>query len=247
MRGKSYNDLMKKVFLENAAIEDVITIDGDEFLHLAKVLRTQEGEKIVCLCGDDFEYLAQVLEVGKKRITARVLQKTLCAKNPKCNITLFQGLAKGEKMELITQKCTELGISNLCPFESNFTIAKANALRLDRLTKITQEACKQCGRSKPIAIHPVQKLKNIDFSGFDLVIFLYEKADPAQTLEKLIPQIQGAENIAIIVGAEGGFAEGEAQKILQSGAKEISLGARILRAETAAIALSGFISFIKNN
>ena len=247
MSGKSYNDFMKKVFLENADFEDVITIDCDEFLHLAKVLRTQVGEKIVCLCGDEFEYLAEVSEVGKKHITARVLQKTLCAKNPKFDITLFQGLAKGEKMELITQKCTELGISNLCPFESNFTIAKANALRLDRLTKITQEACKQCGRSKPITIHPVQKLKNIDFSGFDLVIFLYEKADPAQTLEKLIPQIQRAENIAIIVGAEGGFADEEAQKILQSGAKSVCLGARILRAETAAIALSGFVSFLKNN
>ena len=247
MRGKSYNDFMKKVYLENADFEDVITIDGDEFLHLSKVLRTQAGEKVVCLCGDEFEYIAEVVEVSKKHITARVLQKTFCAKNPTCNITLFQGLAKGEKMELITQKCTELGVSNLCPFESNFTIAKGNGLRVDRLTKITQEACKQCGRSKPITIHPVQKLKNIDFAPFDLVIFLYEKANGDNTLEKLTPQIQSAQNIAIIVGAEGGFAEDEAQKILQSGAKEISLGARILRAETAAIALSGFVSFIKNN
>lgn len=238
---------MKKVFLENTAMEDVVTITGDEFLHLAKVLRTQAGENIVCLCGDEFEYLCQVQEVAKKHITAKVLQKTLCQKNPKFAITLFQGLAKGEKMELITQKCTELGASALCPFESNFTIAKPNALRLDRLAKISQEACKQCGRSKPMQIQPVQKLKNIDFAPFDLVFFLYEKANQENTLEKLLPQIQKAQNIAIVVGAEGGFAEAEAQKILQSGAKSICLGARILRAETAVIALTGFVSFLKNN
>ena len=241
---------MKKFFIEKEKIDNSrILLDGAEFLHASKVLRTEIGENIVCLCGDEFEYHCTITEITKKFLIAKVNQKVLCLKNPKFNITLFQGAVKGEKLELITQKCTELGISALIPFESQFTIAKKNITKIERLQKISQEACKQCGRSKPMEIFEFVKFKDLENSlkTFDLVLFLYENAPLESTLEKNITQIQKAKSVAIIVGAEGGFSDEENLKLLNLNATPICLGQRILRAETAAITICGFISFLKNN
>lgn len=241
---------MKKFFVEQSQIsQETITISGAQHEHLAKVLRTKAGEEIVCLTGDDFEYYCKVLEVGKKETRAKILRKSLCARNPKASITIFQGLAKGEKLDLITQKATELGASALIPFESHFTIAKTPRPKTDRLTKITQESCKQCGRSKAIRIFETINLKDIKnhLAGFDLVLFFYERAPENQTLSSFNTEILAAQNIAIIVGAEGGFSEDEAKILISLQAKEISLGKRILRTETASIAVCAYINFLKNN
>lgn len=241
---------MKKVFINQAQIgAETIKIVGDQHEHLAKVLRTKVGEEIICICGDDNLYFCEVVDITKKETTAQILRKTLCESNPKTNLTIFQGLAKGEKLDLITQKATELGASALVPFESHFTIAKTPRPKTDRLTKITQEACKQCGRSKPLEIFETIKLKDIEkhLKQFELVLFFYENAPKTQTLASFNASILKAKNIAIIVGAEGGFSEIEAQKLVSLGAKEVSLGNRILRTETASIAVVAYINFLKNN
>ena len=241
---------MKKIFVEKDCLKNnQFEVSGQEFLHLVKVLRTSEGEDIICLLGDEFEYFCTVTHIFKKSLNAVINQKKLCQKNPKCNITLFQGAVKGEKLELITQKCTELGITKLVPFESNFTIAKKNLGKLDRLKKISQEACKQCGRSIPMEICEFVGFKTLTeiIKDFDLALFLFEHAPLENTLTGILPQIQSAKNIAIIVGAEGGFSEAENTEILKANALPISLGERILRAETASICMCGFVSFIKNN
>ena len=127
-----------------------------------------------------------------------------------------------------------------------------NEVKFERLARVAKESCKQCGRSKPLLLGETIKLKYLDkyLYDTDLVLFLYEKAGENQTLSNYIEDIKKAENIVIIVGAEGGFSEAESQKILSLAEKYnvkcVSLGSRILRAETASIAISAFISFIKN-
>ena len=241
---------MKKFFVDKSLIgTETIKIVGDQHEHLAKVLRTKVGEEVVCLCGDDNLYFCKVVEIGKKETTVQILRKTLCQSNPKANITIFQGLAKGEKLDLITQKATELGASALVSFESNFTIAKMPRPKTERLTKITQEACKQCGRSKPLEILDTIKLKDIEkhLLGFDLVLFFYEHAPETNTLGGLNAEILKAQNICVIVGAEGGFSEDEANMLVNLGAKQVCLGKRILRTETATIASIAYLNFLKNN
>ena len=241
---------MKKFFVEKENINSkTIQIVGDEFFHLSKVLRTNVGEKIVCMCGDDYMYNCTILQINKNDAVAKIESKEVCLANPKVNITVFQGLPKGEKLELIIQKISELGASKIIPFESEFTIAKNNTLKMERLNKIAKEASKQCGRSKKLEIGETINLINIKkyLINYDLIIFLYENNNILNNINKIYNKIINSKNIAIIIGSEGGFSERENEYISSLGLEKISLGKRILRTETATIALVGYLSFLTNN
>jgi len=228
---------MKKFFARKQ--ENQFIFEGDELAHF-NVLRCKVGENILCLCGE-YDYLCEVESVTKKMAVANIVSKSKNTKNPRVNITIFQGLVKGEKADLIVQKLTELGISELQFFESNFTIAKANNNKIDRLNKISAEACKQCGRSQILDIKEcITFSKMIDqLKSFDVVFFANEK----QT-DRDVKQIKEYKNIAIIIGSEGGFSDEEILKIYENGGKNFGLGSRILRAETAAICSASIIGYL---
>lgn len=228
---------MKRFYFEKEKLDsNYITLDGGEISHLS-VLRISEGDKITCFCGDEYDYNCTIQEIGKKRAILRIDEKIINNANPKTVIDVFQALPKSEKLELITQKLTELGVSNIYPFESDFTIAKRNDGKIDRINKIAVEACKQCGRSIPLIVHNVVKFNNIieKLKEYDCVIFAYEKST------KNIKDIELKGKIAIVVGSEGGFSENEVNLLLKENIESISLGSRILRTETASITLAGFV------
>ncbi|MBQ4535422.1 MAG: 16S rRNA (uracil(1498)-N(3))-methyltransferase [Clostridia bacterium] len=241
---------MKKFFIEKENLQNErAIISGDEFFHLSKVLRSQVGEKVQILVGDEFVYNAEIENISKHEAICKILGKEFCLANPKLNITIFQGLPKGEKLEWIIQKTSELGASTLIPFESHFTIAKNNNLKFPRLEKIAQEACKQCGRSIPLKIEPTIKFKEIPLmlKNFDVVLFMYEHAPTFNSLTNLTKKLEDAKNIAIIVGSEGGFSLQECEMLLKENIEKVSLGKRILRTETASIAMCAYVSFLTNN
>ena len=231
---------MKKFF--GTKQDNIIILDDEETKHLA-VLRCEIGEKILCFCGDDKEYLCQIQSISKKQTICKVLETNICSKNPNKKISLFQGLPKLDKLELITQKITELGASEIIPFESDFTIAKTNLNKIDRLSRISQEACKQCGRSIPLKIHnPVKFNQMLEMlKDYDIVLF-------ANETNKTISQsdLSNYNSIAIIVGSEGGFSQAEIEKIA-SVSTNFGLGERILRTETASIVLCGIVSYLTKN
>lgn len=241
---------MKKFFVDKENIKnETVVIEGEEFLHLSKVLRSNIGEEIKIICGDEFEYICIIEQIEKRFAIAKIKQKNICEANPKCVIDVFQGLPKGEKLELIIQKITELGANAIIPFESDFTIAKNNNIKMERMERISKEACKQCGRSFPVEIKQTIKLKNIEqnLENYDLVLFLYENADLSSKIENISEKIKSANKIAIIVGSEGGFSEQENKLLTNLNTEKISLGKRILRTETASITLVGFVSLLKGN
>lgn len=219
---------------------DEFIFEGDELAHF-NVVRCTLGEQILCFTGDEFNYLCEVTLVTKKQARAKILQKTVNTKNPKVNITVFQGLVKGEKFDLIVQKLTELGVSTVIPFESEFAVAKANNNKINRLNKVSQEACKQCGRSILINIKDCVKFDEMIkmLNGFDMVLFANEKSTLRSTAELL-----NKKNIALIIGSEGGFSDAEIEKIQNAGATNFGLGERILRAETACISMSAIVGYL---
>ncbi|MBE7082382.1 MAG: 16S rRNA (uracil(1498)-N(3))-methyltransferase [Clostridiales bacterium] len=229
---------MKKFFANKQG--DEFVFEGDELNHF-NVLRCSVGEQILCLGEDGFDYLCEVSFVSKKMAKASIVQKTLNTQNPTKNITVFQGLVKGEKIDLIVQKLTELGVSNLFMFESEFAVAKANNNKLERLAKITKEACKQCGRSKPLNIHEAITFKQMvgKLKEYDMVLFANEK-NKIRNFE----QLKQCQNVAIVVGSEGGFSDKEIAQIYQAGAVNFGLGERILRAETACIATASIVGYM---
>ncbi len=235
---------IRRFYVEQNSIAGMhATLIDEERNHLVNVLRVRETWQVILMCGDGFDYHGRVREITKSTVEIDIEEKTVNQAEPQCKVTLFQGVAKGEKMELITQKITELGLCKLVPFTSDYTVPKESSVKIDRLERITKEAIKQCKRSNPIEISAVVDFNSmIDMLGqYDLVVFAYEKE--TASLGRVFSDISSLKNVAIIVGAEGGFSENEAERILQAKAEGITLGKRILRLETAAIVLSGLVMF----
>ena len=228
---------------KNSIFGDRATLIEEERNHLVNVLRVRETWQVILVCGDGFDYLGHVSLITKSTVEIEIDEKTLNLAEPKRKVSLFQGVAKGEKMELITQKITELGLSKLIPFTSDFTVPKESSVKLDRLDRITKESIKQCKRSNPLEISEVVTFDGMisQLADYDLVIFAYEKA--TKPMAQHFSDIESLNNVAIIVGAEGGFSESEAEQIVEANAKMVTLGKRILRLETASIVLSGLVMY----
>ncbi len=224
-------------------VNDQISLTGDEFLHLSKVLRAGVGDKVKCFYDASPFYDCEIVEITKHYATLKVLGEQSCLSNPTDRIVLYQALPKLDKLEFIAQKLTELGVSEIRPIKTQFCIAKDNPNKLDRLNKIVVSACKQCNRTALLKIAPTTNLKDADFSEFDLVLFANEN-EGTVTIDSLHDQIKDAKSIAFIVGSEGGFSNAEIEK-LSKNSHSVSLGKRILRTETASVAIASYISLVK--
>ena len=241
--------MARKFYLESSTgyqIGQTITLTDDEFVHIAKVMRFSVGEIFTLIDGFGYEYDCKIENINKKDMQAVVIQKTKAQTETNHNVTVFQALVKGDKFELITQKLTELGVNKIVPFESKFCQVKSNTTRLDRLEKISIEALKQCGRAKKVQIEKIlsfdEMLKQLE--SYDKVIFAYENSTENFSAESFDKNDQ---NIAIVIGSEGGFSLTEMEKLKQQkNVKTVSLGKRILRAETAAISLTSVVMFLLN-
>lgn len=232
----------RRFFIENCDLScaSEIYIEGEEFTHARTVLRVEEGAEIVLLDGSGKEYSAIVSKIEKKRLLAHIAGVTDGGKEPKTFIYLLCGALKGDKTELVVQKATKLGVSRIGVFSSEYCSAYMNANKLDRLKKVAREAAKQCLRSRAPEIEYYENLKDalISASSCDNKLFACEFLTSS---EADISKISGS--AAVVVGSEGGFSESEFALSKSLGFSGISLGKRILRAETAAVAVCALVAF----
>ncbi|MEG1581778.1 MAG: RsmE family RNA methyltransferase [Clostridia bacterium] len=240
---------MKRFYINKEDIlnDKLLTIYSEEFEHMTKVLRMKEGDEFVAFNGDGNNYNAKIIEIRKHELDAEIISKSVNLREPKMALTVFQGLAKGEKLELITQKISELGASSLICFESKFSDVKSNTTKVERLEKVAISASKQCGRS---TICSTGEILNIDkmcdrIKCYDYVILFYE-SEHIVNIENILDGQSKNEDIAIIIGPEGGFAKEEVEKLENAGARVASLGALTLRTETAAIAGTAILMNLLN-
>lgn len=210
---------------------------------MRKVLRMTPGMEIIVPEGRG-EWLAEITSL-EGDAQAKLLEWRGCKAEPNKCITLYLAYTKSDKMELVVQKAVELGASRVVPFISSRCVKipdeKSAGKANERMKRIAHEAVKQCGRSNEMEVLLPMSFAELlsQISGHDLTVFAYECADAP-----LKPVLQtGADNIAVIIGCEGGFSEKEAEQIIAAGAKCVSLGNRILRAETAAIALLAITAY----
>ncbi len=229
--------------------ENCAVVENEEFVHLKTVLRGKIGEEIVVLDGTKYEYICKISQMNKSNAICDILEKRECSALPKKNIVLFQGLIKRDKLEEVLQHCVEIGVTQVVPFESEYCVIKPNENKRERLEKIVMSACKQCERSVPMEIGEtlsfvslVEGIKKFQKEEKALVLFANER----DGLPFDFSVLKDFENIAIVVGPEGGFSPKE-KEILSKEAESISLGDRILRSETASIVLSGMVSVISGN
>ena len=228
-------------------VNDYIIFDGEDYNHIMNVLRFKINDELIVCNGDGFDYYTKLIEISKKSCKFVVLSNKINESETKSQVDVFQALVKGEKFELISQKLTELGVNALIPFLSEFVQVKENTTRLNRLEKISIEAVKQCGRNRPLKISNILSFAQMleKLQEYDLVIFAYEKSEKELNYDE-IKNYYG-KKVAIVVGSEGGFSSQEEEKIIQiKNTKEISLGKRILRAETANICLTSVVMCLLN-
>jgi 16S rRNA (uracil1498-N3)-methyltransferase len=234
---------MKSFYIEeDLKVGKLFNLIGSEHNHLSKVLRSKVGEVVLVYNNTNFLFTCEIKDIKKEFTTLCVISREEAKTNPKSNLTLFVALLKGEKFEFLITKLTELGVSCIVPFESEFCTSKNVRDKETRQKQIAIDAIKQCKRTKLIEISKPLKFNEMlsSLNAFDKVLFAYEK-DENHSLKDVLKEIKSNEKVAVIVGSEGGFSEKEAEEIVKSGAIQISLGNRILRAETACVALSTIV------
>ncbi len=230
---------MRRFFAENLDTSaDSVTLQGDEARHMLTVLRMKVGDEVLLIGGDGTECSARITSCCEGTVTLAIIERASCAAEPTIEITLFQCLPKQGKMELIIQKCVELGVSRIVP-----TIAERCVVRLDgkdnrlqRWNRVSLEAAKQCGRAAVPEVLSPQPLADIRPSDFELCLLAYENESDTG-LKKVLQHNKNVKSIAIIIGAEGGFSPREVKRLTDGGAVTVSLGRRILRTETAGMAM----------
>lgn len=228
--------------------EGNILIEGQDAKHIKNVLRYKVGDKIdVCdESGVRYETLLEKFEDDK--VLLKIVLKKEFEQESSISITLFQGLPKGEKMDLIVQKATELGVDEIVPVEMERSIVKLDAKsaqrKVDRWNKIAYEASKQSGRQFVPKVSNVDILKNIieKFSKYDIVVLPYEKENK-QNLKQLLAKNKNVKNVAIVIGPEGGFSDNDLALLNISNVHSVTLGSRILRTETAGIAVLSMLLY----
>lgn len=217
-------------------------ISGEEAKHIV-ILRHNVGEKIIVN-----DKICEIKSITKQEVNCLALEQAQEEGVPNVKITLFQALLKSDKMDFVIQKAVEIGASKIVPFISKNVVVKLDdkdkIKKVERWNKISVEASKQCGRSDIVEIDKVydfgvmlERLKE-----FDKVIIAYE--NEVNSLKSVIREKLNIDNIAIIIGAEGGFEKNEVEKVLENkNAVSVSLGSRILRAETASVNLLSILMY----
>ena len=228
---------MRRFFCDNITT-DTATITGDDAHHIARVLRMKAGDALSLCDGAGNEYDALIASVSPEAVSCTVSNPHASEAESPIQVTLFQCLPKTGKMEMIVQKCTELGVFSVVPVQSARCVVvpgKDYDKKRERYNRVALEAAKQSRRAMIPRVLPLTELKKIDVQAFDLFLVAYEDENTVSLKQAL--RATSPQTIALLIGPEGGLEEGEIRQIVQAGAKSVSLGKRILRTETAGMAM----------
>ncbi len=220
-----------------------VLIDGDEFHHLTNVMRARVGDNVCLFNGNGYFYFGKITQINKKNAEILINSAQISENEPKIKLTIFQALAKGEKLSLVMQKITEIGATELAIFDSDFCDVKSNTTRVNRLETIAISASKQCGRATITNQTGVYKFNEVIslIQNYDAFYVAYENENGLTLTNDLIENKGKLKNVAVMIGAEGGFSENEIKSLKENNAKIVSLGNRILRTETASIVCAGLV------
>jgi 16S rRNA (uracil1498-N3)-methyltransferase len=226
--------MSERFFLPAPPAGDRAVLTGEEARHLARVLRARPGDEVVVFAGNGVEWPARVETVGRDEVTLALGPPRADPPRAGSLVTLAVALPKGERQKWLVEKLTELGVARLVPLVTTRGVAEATAAARARLERGVIEACKQCGRNRPMEIGPPWTVAESLAATGGRVVLADPHAPPpaAATLSAAGGDVMG------LVGPEGGFTPEELAAADRAGAIRVGLGPHILRIETAAIALA---------
>lgn len=237
---------MHHFFVNPEQVEDgLIRITGSDVNHIKNVLRIRQGEEMLVSDGTGRDYLCQAKEIAGQEVTVRILETEEEGRELLSRIWLFQGLPKSDKMEFIIQKAVELGAAGIVPVTTRNTVVKLDPkkeeAKVKRWQAIAESAAKQSKRSLVPRVSGIMTLKEafdyVESQGFSVRLIPYEHEAGMDGTKTELDAAGPGQDIAVFIGPEGGFDEREIELALSKGVRPISLGRRILRTETAGLAL----------
>ncbi|HVS45430.1 MAG TPA: 16S rRNA (uracil(1498)-N(3))-methyltransferase [Verrucomicrobiae bacterium] len=227
-------------------VGEVVSLEGGDARKIALVLRLRDGDEIEAIDSSAQRFRAR-LSIRGSDVIARLEELFAVGRTADAlRITVAQGVPKGQKMEFVVEKLTELGVAQIVPLLSERTIARAGQTKLDRWGRLAKAAAAQSGRSDvpPIAQPLAFDALLATFGDYDLVLMPWELADPVPLREALPALLPGALDVLVLIGPEGGFSHDEAAAANAAGAHLVWLGRTILRTETAAMMLVAVLSYL---
>lgn len=247
---------MQRFFVEPHQIDEVahqIHIIGTDVNHISNVLRMKQGEKVWISDGGQKEYRCAIEAFSADEVLLHIIYAQEPDYELPSRIYLFQGLPKADKMELIIQKAVELGAYEIIPVETKRCVVKLDgkkaAKKVERWQQIAESAAKQSKRMLIPNVHQVLSFKEaLKYAeSMDIRLIPYELAKGMQETKEILAAIEQGQSIGIFIGPEGGFEEKEVEAAISEGAKPITLGKRILRTETAGLAILSVLMFQLEN
>lgn len=203
-----------------------------DYNHIARVLRMRAGDQVFVCFNDGMEHFCTITNIDSNAVYLDIVNSWQSQAENNYKVTLYMGIMKGDKNDFVVQKAVELGVNEIVFFESKYTVSKIDDKKADRLNKISLEASKQCGRAVAVSVKHfsfAQLVKEIaSYQGKALLC--YEREQDNSIIKAVSSEHK---DYALIIGSEGGFHPDECQKLIDAGAVSVSLGKRILRAETA--------------
>ena len=230
-----------------------IYIEGSDVNHMKNVLRMRSGEMLEVSDGNNHKYCCRIEAFEQEMVVLEIEEEQSTDTELPSRICLFQGLPKGDKMKLIIQKAVELGASEVIPVSTRRSIvkldAKKAAKKVERWQEIARSAAKQSGRGVIPEVSGVQDFKKaLEYAKtLDIVLIPYELAEGMKTTRTVIESIRPGQSVGIFIGPEGGFEKEEVEQAITAGAKEITLGRRILRTETAGMTTLSILMYHLEN
>lgn len=234
---------MRKFFVDK--IDNSVVLSGDDHKHISKVLRAKKGGNIV-LCDGYYDGIYEISDIKKDATYLSLIEKHENVSETAITVDLYFCALKGGKNDFVVQKCTELGVKNFIPVISEFVQESAKSVHTERLSRIAEEAAKQCGRGAVPTVHASVTLDSAceSLKNYDAVVFPYED-EKGTDIKSFLRSLADVKNIAVLIGSEGGFSRAEVEKLTREGITAVTLGNRILRAETACITAAALIMYEK--
>lgn len=231
-------------------MDNQICITGKDVNHIKNVLRMRPGERVLISNGMDREYTCVIQELLPEQVNLRIEDIDGPARELPVKVTLFQGLPKSDKMEMVIQKMVELGTYEIVPVATKRCVVKLDekkaAAKTKRWNLISESAAKQSKRGiVPKVTEPVSFKKALEMAeAMDMLLIPYEEAKNMERTREILSKIKRDMTIGVFIGPEGGFSQEEVALATEYGAKAITLGKRILRTETAGMALMSVIMYL---
>lgn len=241
---------MARFFLPRSKIEGRRgSVAGAELEHLRRVLRLRPGDHIIAFDDNGWEHEAVIRALNDAQGELEILRSYQAERESPLAVTLAVALTKGDKMDYVVEKATELGVKTIAPFVSRYTVPKLNdrkaVQRAERWQKIALSAAKQCGRTCLPEVLPLCDYHELigERGAAELKLFFWER-EAEQTLKQVRDREAGVQSVLLVIGPEGGFTVDEAERARARGYTTVHLGPRVLRAETAALTALSLVQYL---